>query len=62
MGRRLKDGTALCVAKTSNRLPVLVEEIKQAYMPGILYRWPPKPKQAARLRSLVEKLGGRFDG
>jgi len=40
---------------------VLAEEIKQAYMPGILYRWPPKPKQAAWLRSLVERLGGRFD-
>ena len=31
-------------------------------MRAILYRWPPKPKQAAWLRTLVEKLGGRFDG
>ncbi len=28
MGRCPKDGTALCVAITSNRLPVLAEEIK----------------------------------
>ena len=31
-------------------------------MRGILYRYPPTPKQAAWLRGLVEKLGGRFDG
>ena len=31
-------------------------------MRGILYRWPCKPKQATWLRSLVERLGGRFDG
>ena len=31
MGRRPKDGTALCEAKTSNRLPVRAEEIKQVY-------------------------------
>ncbi len=31
-------------------------------MQGILRRWPPKPKQAAWLRALVAKLGGRFDG
>ena len=31
-------------------------------MRGILYRWPAKPKQAAWLRSLIERLGGRFDG
>lgn len=62
MGRCPKDGPALCEVKTSNRLPGLAEEIKQACMPGILYRWPPKPKQAAWLRSLVEWLGGRFDG
>ena len=31
-------------------------------MRGILNRWPPKPKQAAWLRSLVAKMGGRFDG
>ncbi len=62
MGRCPKDGTALCEVKTSNWLPMFAEEIKQAYMPGILYRWPPKPKQAAGLRSLVEWLGGRFDG
>ncbi len=31
-------------------------------MRGILYRWPPKPKQAAWLRSLVSKLGGEFHG
>ncbi len=62
MGRCPKDGPALCEVKTGNRLPVLVEEIKQAYGVGILYRWPPKPKQAAWLRSLVEWLGGRFDG
>lgn len=31
-------------------------------MRGILFSWPPKPKQAAWIRSLVEKLGGRFDG
>ncbi len=62
MGRCPKDGPALCEVKTSNRLPVLAEEIKQSYMPGILYRWPPKPKQAAWLRSLVERLGGRLDG
>ena len=62
MGRRPKDGTALCEVKTSNRLPAFAQEIKQAYMPGILYRWPPKSKQAAWLRSLVERLGGRIDG
>ena len=28
MGRRPKDGTALCEVKSSNRLPVLAEEIK----------------------------------
>ena len=32
------------------------------YMRGILYRHAPTPKQAAWLRGLVEKLGGRFDG
>lgn len=31
-------------------------------MRGILYRWPAKPKQAAWLRSLVERLGGQFNG
>jgi len=31
-------------------------------MRGILYRFPPKPKQAAWIRGLVAKLGGRFDG
>ena len=31
-------------------------------MRGILYRWPAKPKQAAWLRSLIERLGGRWDG
>ena len=31
-------------------------------MRGILYRWPPKPKQAAWIRGLVEKLGGQFHG
>jgi hypothetical protein len=31
-------------------------------MRAILYRWPPKPKQAAWIRSLVERLGGQFDG
>lgn len=31
-------------------------------MRDILSRWPPKLKQAAWLRALVEKLGGRFDG
>ena len=31
-------------------------------MRGILQRWPPKPKQAAWIRGLVERLGGRFDG
>ena len=31
-------------------------------MSEILERWPPKPKQAEWLRSLVAKLGGRFDG
>jgi hypothetical protein len=31
-------------------------------MRGLLYRYPPTPKQAAWLRGLVEKLGGRFDG
>ena len=31
-------------------------------MRGILFSWPPKPKQAAWIRGLVEKLGGRFDG
>ena len=30
-------------------------------MRGILRRWPPKPKQAAWLRSLVERLGGWFN-
>ena len=34
MGGCPKDGTALCEVKTSNRLPVLVEEIKQAYGVG----------------------------
>jgi hypothetical protein len=29
---------------------------------GILRKWSPRPKQAAWLRSLVAKLGGRFDG
>ena len=28
----------------------------------ILRRWPPRPKQAAWIRSLVERLGGVFDG
>jgi hypothetical protein len=27
-----------------------------------VYRWPPKPKQAAWLRSLVAQLGGEFHG
>ena len=31
-------------------------------MLGILYRWPPKPKQARWISGLVAKLGGRFDG
>ena len=31
-------------------------------MRGILYRWPAKPKQAAWLGSLIERLGGRWDG
>ena len=30
-------------------------------MVGILRKWPPRPKQAAWLRSLVAKLGGRLD-
>ena len=29
---------------------------------GILRKWPPKPKQAAWIRDLVERLGGWFDG
>jgi hypothetical protein len=31
-------------------------------MQGILQSWPPRPKQAAWLRALVKKFGGRFDG
>ena len=31
-------------------------------MRGILRRWPPKPKQAAWIRALVERAGGSFDG
>jgi hypothetical protein len=31
-------------------------------MREILLRWPPRPKQAAWIRVLLEKLGGRFDG
>ncbi len=31
-------------------------------MSEILDRWPPRPKQAAWIRDLVAKLGGRFDG
>ena len=31
-------------------------------MRGILYRFPPRPKQAAWLRALVEKCGGEFHG
>ncbi len=31
-------------------------------MRGVLQSWPPRPKQAAWLRALVRKLGGRFDG
>ena len=31
-------------------------------MRGILFSGPPKPKQAAWITGLVEKLGGRFDG
>ena len=31
-------------------------------MSEILERWPPRPKQAAWLRSLVEQLGGQFNG
>ena len=31
-------------------------------MPTILRRWPPTPRQAAWIRGLVEKLGGRFHG
>ena len=30
-------------------------------MRGVLQSWPPRPKQAAWLRALVRKLGGRFD-
>ena len=30
-------------------------------MQGILESWAPKPKQAAWLRALVKKLGGRLD-
>ncbi len=31
-------------------------------MVGILRKWPPSPKQAAWLRSLLERLGGQFHG
>ncbi len=31
-------------------------------MRAVLYRWPASPKQAAWLRSLIERLGGRWDG
>ena len=31
-------------------------------MRGILRKWPPKPKQAAWISALVERLGGWFDG
>lgn len=31
-------------------------------MSRILSRYPPRPKQAAWIRSLVERLGGVFDG
>ncbi len=31
-------------------------------MSEILERWPPRPRQAEWLRSLVVRLGGQFDG
>ena len=31
-------------------------------MRGILRKWPPRPKQAAWIRALVERIGGWFDG
>ncbi len=47
----------------SDRGDLSVREIRfLESMRGILRRWPPRPKQAAWLRALVEKLGGEFHG
>ena len=43
-------------------LTPITDMLDPLVMRGVHRRWPPKPKQAAWLRSLVAIMGGWFDG